>query len=76
MPHLYPVSWERFEKFLLFIGCVFVREKGDHRVYKKVGLLRPIIIPRYSDLPIFIIKNNLRTLRISTEEYLHILEAL
>jgi predicted RNA binding protein YcfA (HicA-like mRNA interferase family) len=76
MPHLYPVSWERFEKFLLFIGCVFVREKGDHRVYKKIGISRPIIVPRRSDLPVFIIKNNLRTLCMTAEEYIHILESL
>jgi predicted RNA binding protein YcfA (HicA-like mRNA interferase family) len=63
------VSWQRFEKFLLAIGCEFKRETGDHRVYKKPGLLRPVIIPRERDLPTFIILNNLRTLGISKEEF-------
>ena len=66
------ISWQEFEKFLFFVGCHFEREKGDHRVYWREGLFRPIIIPREKDLPVFIIKNNLRTLGISTKEYLAI----
>lgn len=71
-----PIGWKRFEKFLLFIGCYFEREKGDHRIYWRAGLKRPIVIPRDSQLPIFIIRNNLRVLEISVEEYLKILERL
>jgi hypothetical protein len=43
---------------------------GDHRKYRKPGILRPLIIPREKELPQFIILNNLRTLGISREEYL------
>jgi predicted RNA binding protein YcfA (HicA-like mRNA interferase family) len=76
MPSLKPVRWKKFEKFLLFIGCYFEREKGDHRIYWKKGLARPIVIPREDELPIFIIRNNLRILNIQTEEYLEILEKM
>lgn len=76
MAKLAPIHWRRFEKFLLFVGCRFVREKGDHRVYWRIGLLRPVIVPRDTQLPIFIIRNNLRVLGISVEEYLKILESL
>jgi len=76
MARLIPIHWKKFEKFLLFIGCEFVREKGDHRVYWREDLKRPIIIPRQRDLPIFIIKNNLRILGISVEQYLEILEKI
>ncbi len=69
-----PISWKKFEKFLFFIGCVFVREKGDHRVYSKVGLKRPIIVPRNDQLPVFVIKNNINLLGLSNEEYLEILK--
>lgn len=76
MPRITPISWKKFEKFLLFLGCEFVREKGDHRIYSRVGLARPVVIPRERQLPVFIIMNNLRILRISHEEYLAILEQL
>lgn len=76
MPRLTPISWKRFEKVLFFIGCTFTREKGDHRIYWKQGLSRPIVIPRDTALPIFIIRNNLRSLNISVEKYLEILEKL
>lgn len=66
-----PVKWQKFEKFLLACGCEFVRQKGGHRVYKKADLLRPIIVPAHSfDLPVSVIKSNLRTLGISDKDYL------
>jgi len=76
MLRLTPISWKKFEKFLLFIGCAFVREKGDHRIYNRKGLIRPVVIPRDSALPVFIIRNNLRVLGISPEEYLEILKQI
>ena len=76
MPHLAPVNWRRFEKFLLYVGCNFEREKGDHRIYWREGLHRPVVIPRDTQLPIFIIRNNLRILGVSVEEYLEILGRL
>ena len=65
MAHLTPIHWKRFEKFLLFVGCRFEREKGDHRIYWREGLKRPVVIPRDGELPIFIIRNNLQDLRVS-----------
>lgn len=76
MPRVAPVHWKRFEKFLLYVGCTFVREKGDHRIYSRDGLLRPVVVPRDTQLPVFIIRNNLRVLGISTDDYLQILERL
>ena len=68
------VSWQRFEKFLVKIGCEFVKEEGDHRKYRRPGLLRPVIIPRNKELPAFVIQNNLRTLGISKEDYVRIMK--
>ena len=76
MAHITPVNWKRFEKFILFVGCRFKRETGDHRVYHRSDLKRPVIIPRYKELPVFIIRNNLRLLGIAPEEYLEILNRL
>lgn len=76
MPKITPIPWKRFEKFLLFVGCEFVREKGDHRIYRRSGLKRPLVVPRRKDLPVFVIRNNLRVLGISHQSYLEILEEL
>lgn len=76
MARLTPIHWKRFEKFLLFVGCRFEREKGDHRIYWRSGLNRPVVIPRDEQLPIFIIRNNLRLLGIKPEEYLEILKQI
>jgi len=76
MSHIAPIHWKKFEKFLLFVGCSLKREKGDHRIYWRQALQRPIVIPRDTNLPIFIIRNNLRILNISPEEYSNILKRL
>lgn len=76
MPRLTPVHWKRFEKFLLRVGCHFEREKGDHRVYWKAGISRPVVIPRDTQLPVFIIRNNLRVLGIAHEEYVKVIRTM
>jgi predicted RNA binding protein YcfA (HicA-like mRNA interferase family) len=70
MPRISPIHWKSFERFLLKHGCVFKRENGDHRIYWKEGVKRPIVIPRDPQLPTFIILNNLRILGITREQYL------
>lgn len=69
MPRIAPIHWKTLEAFLFFCGCVFVREHGDHRIYRKPGLSRPLVIPKKADIGVDIIKNNLRTLGVSREEY-------
>jgi predicted RNA binding protein YcfA (HicA-like mRNA interferase family) len=76
MAHITPISWKEFEKFLFYIGCIFKREKGDHRIYWREGLNRPIVIPQEKELPVFIIRNNLRILNITPEEYIEILNRI
>ncbi len=76
MSRIGSIHWKKFEKFLIKVGCQFTREKGDHRVYWKEGIKRPVIIPRVSTLPAFIILNNLKVLGVSREEYLKILNKL
>ncbi|MEX0918811.1 MAG: type II toxin-antitoxin system HicA family toxin [Candidatus Paceibacterota bacterium] len=66
------IHWKKFEKFLLAVGCEYSGQKGSHRKYHRKGLLRPIVLPTYRNLPVFIILNNLRILGISKEEYIKI----
>lgn len=74
MPRIQSIHWKKFDRFLIIIGCKFTREKGDHRIYWKDGLKRPIVIPRDTSLPAFIISNNLKVLGISREDYLKIIK--
>ena len=76
MPAIRPIHYRRFEKFVLYVGCRFDRQIGDHRIFKREGLSRPIVVRTLKDLPISEIKSNLRTLNIAPEEYLKILETL
>jgi predicted RNA binding protein YcfA (HicA-like mRNA interferase family) len=76
MSHIRSVHWKEFEKFLLAFGCEFKREKGDHRIYWKKGIKRPVVIPRDTAMPAFIILNNLKVLGISREDYINFIAGL
>ncbi|WP_219341338.1 type II toxin-antitoxin system HicA family toxin [Nevskia soli] len=54
-------------------GFRCVRTEGDHMVFTKPGITRPVVIPKYNSVPIFIIKNNLRTAGMSRERYFELL---
>ncbi|HEX3355950.1 MAG TPA: type II toxin-antitoxin system HicA family toxin [Tepidisphaeraceae bacterium] len=73
MPRITPVSWQRLEKIFLASGFVFARQVGSHRSYVKAGVSRPVVIPTYDEVPVFIIRNNLRTAGISRDEYFRLL---
>jgi len=62
----YKVQVKIFEK----AGCVYSRTKGDHLIYHYPGAVRPVVIPKYKEIPAFIIKNNMRIIGLSREKYL------
>jgi predicted RNA binding protein YcfA (HicA-like mRNA interferase family) len=70
MSGLVPADWRALERFLISVGCTFERQKGSHRVYWREGLVRPIILPAYKAVPVFVIRGILRQLGISVEDYL------
>ena len=45
-------------------------------VFTKPGqfAIRPVVIPKYASIPVFIIKNNLRTGGISRDRYFELLD--
>jgi predicted RNA binding protein YcfA (HicA-like mRNA interferase family) len=73
MPKLSPVSYKQLVRVFEADGFRWVRTEGDHMVYSKVGVLRPLVIPKYAAVPVFVIKNNLRTARMSRERYFELL---
>ncbi len=76
MPKIYPIHWRKFEKFLKFIGCYHKRTKGDHLIYWRDGLKRPVVFPKDNQIPVFVIRNNLRTLGMGVDDYKEILKRL
>jgi predicted RNA binding protein YcfA (HicA-like mRNA interferase family) len=73
MPKLSPVSYKRLAAVFEADGFMCVRIEGDHMVFTKPGVIRPVVIPRYAAVPVFIIKNNLRTAGISRDRYFELL---
>lgn len=74
MPKFVPVDWKTLERVFLAAGFQFGRQSGSHRSYVKQGVARPVVIPTYSEVPIFIIRNNLKTAGISRDEYFDLLQ--
>jgi predicted RNA binding protein YcfA (HicA-like mRNA interferase family) len=74
MPKLSPVSYRVLQCIFEHDGFQCVRQEGDHMVFTKHGFLRPVVIPKYKAVPVFIIKNNLRTSGMSRERYFQLLE--
>ena len=69
-----PVHWRTLERVFLAAGFRLARQQGSHRSYVKPGLARPIVIPTYHEIPVSIIRNNLKTAGISRDEYFSLLE--
>lgn len=76
MPKISRIHWKKFEKFLFKIGCVFKRQAGDHLIYWKSGIKRPLVVPKITDIPEMVVLNNLKTLGVSREEYFKIIEKI
>jgi len=74
MPRITPVHWKVLEKVFLAAGFQFARQEGSHRSYTKPGILRPVVIPTYDEVPVSIIRTNLKTAEISRDEYFRLLE--
>jgi predicted RNA binding protein YcfA (HicA-like mRNA interferase family) len=74
MPKIIPIHWRRLERVFLSVGFRFARQEGSHRSYTKPGVARPIVIPTYDEVPVSIIRNNLKTAGITREEYFVLLE--
>jgi predicted RNA binding protein YcfA (HicA-like mRNA interferase family) len=76
MPKIVPVDWRTLEKIFLREGFQFRRQEGSHRAYVKAGIVRPVIIPTYAEVPVFIIRNNLKTAGLSRDDYFKLLNAV
>jgi predicted RNA binding protein YcfA (HicA-like mRNA interferase family) len=76
MPKLAPVHWRTLERVFLRAGFSFVRQEGSHRAYVRAGTPRPLVIPVYDEVPVFIIRNNLKAAGLTRDEYFRLLESV
>ena len=74
MSRLTPVHWKVLKCIFEEVGFIHNRTEGDHLVLIKEGVSRPIIIPKYDEIGLDIIKSNMRTAKMSREDYLRLLK--
>jgi len=73
MPKMKPTNWQTQVKIFEKYGCVFVRQRGDHLIFHHKNAKRAVVIPRYKEVPVTIIQNNMKTVGMTREEYFSIL---
>lgn len=76
MPKITPIHYKKLVKVFEKAGFHYVRTKGDHLIYEKEGILRPVVIPAYKQIPEFIILKNLKTAGITRDKYFELLEQI
>jgi len=74
MSKVKPTTYQLQARIFEAAGCVYARTQGDHLIYHYPGAKRPIVIPKYKEVPIFIIRNNMKVIGMSVKEYISILE--
>jgi hypothetical protein len=75
MAKLSNIELKEFQKFLIFCGCKKIGTNGGHEKWSKLNMIRPIILQTHiSPIPVFIIKNNLKTLGLSEKDLLDFLD--
>lgn len=56
MPTLKSVPYSKIARVFELDGWVFRHTRGDHLIYVKLGHKRPVVIPKWNEVPIFIIQ--------------------
>ena len=69
MPRLAPTDWQTLVRIFEAYGFKKDRANSSHVVLSKLGCLRPVIIPKYNEVGVDIIKNNMRTAGMTREKY-------
>ena len=68
-----PTDWRTQMKVFERYGCKYKRKKGSHHILTYPGAKRAVVIPEYQEIDVDIIKNNMRTVGMSREEYFELL---
>jgi predicted RNA binding protein YcfA (HicA-like mRNA interferase family) len=76
MPRITPANWRTLVKVFEKFGCVYKRKEGSHHVLTCPGAKRAVVIPEYDEVDIEIIKNNMRTVNMTRDEYFKLLKKI
>ena len=75
MGKLKNISLKIFRQYLQHCGLKHIRTKGGHEIWSAKNLTRPVVLQTHVDpVPEFIIKNNLRTMGKSAEDFAEFLK--
>lgn len=70
------IPLKTFRNFLSYMGLRLLRIEGGHEVWSRKDLLRPVILQTHIDpVPEFIVKNSLRTISATKEDYIEFLKS-
>ncbi|MBN1934177.1 MAG: type II toxin-antitoxin system HicA family toxin [Anaerolineae bacterium] len=75
MPKITAIDYRKLVKIFELDGFSVKRQKGDHLVMTKPGVLRPVVIKTSPhQVPVTHIRTNLTTAGMSRERYFELLE--
>ena len=57
-------------------GCQYKRKKGSHHILNYPNAKPAAVIPEYEEIDIDMIKNNMRTVGMTREEYFKLLKEI
>jgi len=64
------VSLRLFRQYLTSKGLKCIRTNGGHEIWAGASVARPIVLQSHVDpIPEFIVRNSLRTLQVSAEDF-------
>lgn len=64
------ISVSRFRNLLKYLGLELVRTTGGHEMWFKEGMQRNVVLQNHiTPVPEDIVKNNIRTIGITNEEF-------
>lgn len=70
------IPLKTFRDFLSWKGLKQIRTEGGHEVWSRKDLRRPVILQSHiSPVPEFIVKNTLRTISATKEDYIDFLKS-
>lgn len=77
MKKLSNITVKEFRELLLRLGLQPLRTAGGHEIWMKSGLRRTIVFQTHIEpIPEFIVRNTIRDLGMTRQEFLEILESM
>ena len=76
MVKLTPTDWRTLVRIFEADGFTQDRTTGSHVVLSKPGALRPVIVPKYAEVGLDVIRSNMRTAGMSRSRYFSLLEKI